>query len=276
VRNVSNQDNDSNRVNGVRGSLAGKTALVTGASSGIGFETAARLGEEGAAVTVNYRSDEEGAQEAVRRIESSGGRAIAIQGDVSSEEDVRRLVCETQESLGPPDILVNNAGTQSERPFLEMSLEDWQQVVSVNMTGAFLVSREVIGGMVERGGGAVVNMSSVHQLIPWPRFAHYSASKGGLKLLTETLALEFAGRGVRVNAVAPGAISTPENEEKLQDPDSRASLESLIPWNRVGDSAEVAACVAFLASDEASYVTGSTLFVDGGMSLYPGFEEGEG
>lgn len=258
------------------GKLAGKTALVTGASSGIGLETAARLGEDGANVAVNYRSDEEGAREAVRRIEDAGSRAVAVQGDVSSEEDVRRLVREVEDSLGAPDILVNNAGTQSERPFLQMSLEDWEKVVSVNMTGAFLVSREIIGGMIERGGGVVVNMSSVHQLIPWPRFAHYSASKGGLKLLTETLALEFAGRGVRVNAVAPGAISTPENQEKLKDPDSRASLESLIPWNRVGESSEVAACVAFLASDEASYVTGATLFVDGGMSLYPGFEEGEG
>ncbi|CAN5172922.1 SDR family oxidoreductase [soil metagenome] len=258
------------------GKLAGKTALVTGASSGIGLETAARLGEDGANVAVNYRSDEEGAREAVRRIEDAGGRAVAVQGDVSSEEDVRRLVREVEDSLGAPDILVNNAGTQSERPFLQMSLEDWEKVVSVNMTGAFLVSREIIGGMVERGGGVVVNMSSVHQLIPWPRFAHYSASKGGLKLLTETLALEFAGRGVRVNAVALGAISTPENQEKLKDPDSRASLEALIPWNRVGESSEVAACVAFLASDEASYVTGATLFVDGGMSLYPGFEEGEG
>jgi glucose 1-dehydrogenase len=258
------------------GTLAGKTALVTGASSGIGQETAARLGHDGAAVAVNYRSDEEGAQETVRRIEDSGSRAVAVQGDISSEEDVRRLVQEMEQSLGAPDILVNNAGTQSERPFLEMSLADWEQVVSVNMTGAFLVSREVIDGMVERGGGVVVNMSSVHQLIPWPRFAHYSASKGGLKLLTETLALEFAGRGVRVNAVAPGAIATPENQEKLEDPDSRASLEALIPWDRVGKSEEVAACVAFLASDEASYVTGATLFVDGGMSLYPGFEEGEG
>jgi len=227
-------------------------------------------------VAVNYRSDEQGAREAVSRVEASGSRAVAVQGDVSSEDDVRRLVQETEDSLGPPDILVNNAGMQNERPFLEMSLEDWEKVVSVNMTGAFLVSREVISGMVERGGGVVVNMSSVHQLIPWPRFAHYSASKGGLKLLTETLALEFASRGVRVNAVAPGAISTPENEEKLQDPESKRSLESLIPWNRVGDSAEVASCVAFLASDEASYVTGATLFVDGGMALYPGFEEGEG
>lgn len=256
--------------------LLGKTALVTGASSGIGFETAVRLGAEGAAIAVNYRSDKDGAQEAVRRIEESGGRAIAVHGDVSNEEDVRHLVRETEGNLGHPDILVNNAGTQSELPFLEMSLEDWEQVISVNMTGAFLVSRELIGGMVESSGGVVVNMSSVHQLIPWPRFAHYAASKGGLKLLTETLALEFASRGVRVNGVAPGAIATPANEEKLKDPASRKSLESLIPWNRVGESSEVASCVAFLASDEASYVTGATLFVDGGMSLYPGFEEGEG
>lgn len=258
------------------GRLTGRTALVTGASSGIGFETAARLGAEGAAVAVNYLSDEEGAREAMRRIEEAGSRAIAVQGDVSNEEDVRKMLREMRESVGPPDILVNNAGMQNERPFLEMSLEDWQKVISVDLTGTFLVSREAIGHMIETGGGVLVNMSSVHQRIPWPNFAHYATAKGGMKLLTETLALEFASRGVRVNAVAPGAIATPANQRKLEDPDQRRALEALIPWDRAGQPEEVAACVAFLASDEASYVTGHTLFVDGGMSLYPGFEEGGG
>ena len=147
----------------------------------------------------------------------------------------------------------------------------------MNLTGAFLACREVMKVMVENGGGVVVNMSSVHQRIPWPHFAHYAATKGGLKMLTETLALEFAGRGVRVNAVAPGAIATPINREKLDDPEEREAVEGLVPWGRWGEPEEVASCVAFLASDEASsYVTGATLFVDGGMSLYPSFQGGGG
>ena len=256
--------------------LKGKVALVTGASSGIGQATALRLGREGAAVGVNYRSDEDGAKEAVRRIEGAGGRAVAIQGDVSKEDDAQRLVSESVEAFGGLDVLVNNAGIEGEAPFLEMSLEEWEKIISVNLTGFFLVCREAIAHMVENGGGSVVNMSSVHQRIPWPNFAHYAASKGGVKLLTETLALEFASRGVRVNAVGPGAIETPINKEKLKDPEQRKAVEALIPWDRVGRPEEVAACVAFLASDEASYVTGTTLFVDGGMILYPGFEEGGG
>ncbi len=256
--------------------LDGKVALVTGASSGIGRATAVRLGREGAAVGVNYRSDKDDAREVVREIQDAGGKAVGIQGDVSREEDARRMVRASVEAFGDLDILVNNAGVQTESPFLEMSLEEWQKVISVDLTGTFLVSREAISHMVETGGGVLVNMSSVHQRVPWPNFAHYAAAKGGMKLLTETLALEFASRGVRVNAVAPGAIATPANQRKLEDPDQRQALEALIPWDRAGQPEEVAACVAFLASDEASYVTGHTLFVDGGMSLYPGFEEGGG
>ena len=256
--------------------LEGKVALVTGASSGIGRATAVRLGSEGAAVGVNYRSDEDGAGTAVWEIEDAGGRAVTVQGDISKEEDAKRMVTETIEAFGRLDVLVNNAGIESEVPFLEMRLEEWETVVSVNLTGTFLMSREAIGHMVGNGGGSVVNVSSVHQRIPWPRFAHYAASKGGVKLLTETLALEFASRGVRVNAVGPGAIETPINAEKLADPEQRKEVEALIPWDRIGRPEEVAACVAFLASDEASYVTGVTLYVDGGMILYPGFEEGGG
>ncbi len=260
----------------MEGRLRGRVALVTGASGGIGWATAIRLGREGAAVGVNYRSDGEAAGEVVREITEAGGRAIAVGGDVSGEDDVVAMVRAVVEEFGRLDVLVNNAGIETERPFLEMSLEDWEKVVAVNLTGAFLTCREAIKVMVEKGGGVVVNMSSVHQRIPWPRFAHYAATKGGLKMLTETLALEFAGRGVRVNAVAPGAISTPINQEKLDDPEQRAAVEKLVPWGRWGKPEEVAACVAFLASDEASYVTGATLFVDGGMALYPSFEGGGG
>jgi glucose 1-dehydrogenase len=256
--------------------LEGKVALVTGASGGIGRATAARLGREGAAVAVNHLSDESGAGEAVREITEAGGRAMAVGGDVSKEDEVKQMVRAVVEEYGWLDILVNNAGIETERPFLEMSLEDWEKVVAVNLTGAFLMCREAMKVMVENGGGVVVNMSSVHQRIPWPHFAHYAATKGGLKTLTETLALEFAGRGVRVNAVAPGAIATPINREKLDDPEQRAAVEKLVPWGRWGEPEEVAACVAFLASDEASYVTGATLFVDGGMALYPSFEGGDG
>ena len=256
------------------GKLDGKVALVTGASSGIGWETAVRLGREGAAVGVCYRSDEDGAQEARSAIEEAGGRATVIQGDISVEDDARRTVQETLDAFGRVDVLVNNAGMENQRPFLEMSLEDWEKVVSANLTGAFLMSREALRHMVDAGSGVIVNMSSVHERIPWPGFAHYAAAKGGLKLLTETLALEFAGRGVRVNAVAPGAIATPINREKLEDPDLQEKVGRLIPQNRMGEPEDVASCVAFLASDEASYVTGATLFVDGGLSLYPSFEEG--
>lgn len=256
--------------------LENKVALVTGASSGIGWSTAVRLGQEGAEVVVNYRSDEEGARRAVQEILKAGGRAAPVQADVSSEEDSKRIVQSTVEEFGRIDILVNNAGIEAEHPFLEMSLEDWDKVISVNLTGVFLTSREAMKVMVENGGGVVVNMSSVHQRIPWPGFAHYAASKGGLKMLTETMALEFAKRKIRVNAVAPGAIATPINQDKLNDPAQRAVVERLIPWGRWGDPEEVAACVAFLASDEASYVTGATLYADGGMTLYPSFEGGGG
>ena len=258
--------------------LEGKVALVTGASSGIGQSIAVRLGREGAAVGINHLADTDkgGAEEAVREVTDSGGRAVALRGDVSEEDDAKRLVGELVEEFGRVDVLVNNAGIENERPFLEMALEDWEKVLSVNLTGAFLMCREALKVMTENGGGTVINVSSVHERIPWPNFAHYAATKGGLKMLTETLALEFAKRGVRVNAVAPGAIATPINKEKLDDPAKRAEVEKLVPWGRWGEPEEVAACVAFLASAEASYVTGATLFVDGGMALYPGFEAGGG
>jgi glucose 1-dehydrogenase len=256
--------------------LEGKVALVTGGSSGIGWSTAVRLGQEGAAVGVNYHSDKDGAEKARQKIEEAGGRAVVIQGDVYKEADAKRMVREVVEAFGRLDVLVNNAGIENERPFLQMSLEDWEKVIGVNLTGAFLMSRETMKVMIENQGGVVINMSSVHQRIPWPHFAHYAATKGGLKMFTETLALEFAKRRIRVNAVAPGAIATPINQEKLKDPEQRAAVEKLIPWGRWGEPEEVAACVAFLASDEASYVTGATLFVDGGMALYPSFEAGGG
>ncbi len=258
--------------------LEGKAALVTGSSSGIGRSIAVRLGREGAAVGVNHLADADkgGAEKAVREIAESGGRAVAVRGDVSKEDDAKRMVREVVEGFGRIDVLVNNAGIENERPFLEMALEDWEKVLSVNLTGAFLMSREALKVMAGDGGGTVINVSSVHERIPWPRFAHYAATKGGLRMLTETLALEFAKRGVRVNAVAPGAIATPINQEKLDDPAKRAEVEKLVPCGRWGEPEEVASCVAFLASDEASYVTGATLFVDGGMALYPGFEAGGG
>ena len=259
--------------------LEDKVALVTGASSGIGWATTVRFGQEGAAVGVNYHQpkDKDGAEKAKREIEATGGKAILVQGDVSKEDDAKRMVREIVEALGRIDILVNNAGIENERPFLKMSLEDWEKVIAVNLTGAFLMSRETMKVMVEDGGGGVViNISSVHERIPRPHFAHYIASKSGLKMLTETQALEFAKAGIRVNAVAPGAIATPITQEKLNDPKQRAAVEQLIPWGRPGKPEEVASCVAFLASDEASYVTGATLYVDGGMTLYPSFEARDG
>jgi glucose 1-dehydrogenase len=256
--------------------LEGKVVLVTGASSGIGWHTAVRLGREGAAVCCGYHSNRDGAEEAAREIEKGGGRSMAYGADVADEEQAKSIIESTANEFGGLDVLVNNAGMENERPFMEMNLEDWEKVISTNLTGAFLMSRETIGMMLERNGGAIVNMTSVHQRIPWGHYAHYASAKGGMKMLTESLALEFADRGIRVNAVAPGAIGTPINRQKLEDPEQKEQVESLIPWGRIGDPEEVAACVAFLASDEASYVTGASLFVDGGMSLYPGFERGGG
>ena len=252
--------------------LDGRHAIITGASSGIGRSCAIRLAQEGADVCVNYYSDKEApdAQGVVQEVEKAGAKGLAVQADVGSEEDVKRMVGQVKDTFGGVDILVNNAGIENQVPTMEMPLADWERVLRTNLTGAFLCMRECAQLMKDKGG-AIINMSSVHQFIPWPGFAHYCASKGGMKLLTETAAREWAPHRIRVLNVAPGAIATPINNFVLDDPESKHAVESEIPLARFGQPEEIAAAVAWAASDEAAYMTGNTLVVDGGMSLYPKF-----
>jgi glucose 1-dehydrogenase len=253
--------------------LEGRRALVTGGSTGIGRATVERLARDGAAVAVNYIGDAEPADDLARRIGESGGRAVAIEADVSKEDQVAAMFARAPDGLGGPvDLLVNNAGIQAEYRLVDMTLDEWNRVLGVNLGGAFLCSREAARALIEAGApGAIVNVSSVHEVIPWPGFAHYCASKGGMKLFTQSIARELAPERIRVVNVAPGAILTPINEELRQDEDMRREVEEQVPWGRLGEPEEVAATVAWLASPDAEYVTGSTLFVDGGMTLYPRF-----
>ena len=255
------------------GLLDGRKALVTGASSGIGKATAIRLAAEGASVCVNYYSDAEAAdaQNVVSQIDPSGARAFAAKADVGSEADVIAMVGATVQRFGGVDLLVNNAGIEKQIPTLDMDVEHWRMVINTNLTGAFLCLRECGKVMVPAKKGVIVNMSSVHEFIPWPGFAHYCASKGGMKLLTQTVAREWAPSGVRVVNVAPGAIATPINNFVLDDAESRHAVEEEIPLGRFGQPEEIAAAVAWVASDQAGYVTGTTMVVDGGMSTYPKF-----
>jgi glucose 1-dehydrogenase len=256
--------------------LSERRAIVTGASSGIGKATALRLAAEGASICINYFSDHEKTDAdaiAAQCRENGGAKSYSAQADVGSEDDVVRMVHHAREALGGIDILVNNAGIENQVPTLDMPLKDWDRVLRTNLTGAFLCLRECGKVMRDGGRGVIVNMSSVHEFIPWPGFAHYCASKGAIKLLMQTAAREFAEAktNIRVANVAPGAIATPINDFVLKDPTARHSVEEEIPMGRFGQPEEIAAAVAWLCSDEASYVTGTTLVVDGGMSTYPKF-----
>jgi glucose 1-dehydrogenase len=253
--------------------LNGRRAIVTGASSGIGEATAKRLGAEGASVCVNYYSGRErqAAESVAQAVSGAGGHGIAIQADVGDEEQVISMVTEAAKEFGGLDLLVNNAGIEKQIPLLEMSLADWDAVIRTNLTGAFLCLREAGKVIADGGGGVIINMSSVHEFIPWPGFAHYCSSKGGMKLLMETAARELASKKIRVVNVAPGAIATPINDFVLDDPEAKHAVESEIPLGRMGSPGEIAAAVAWAASDHASYLTGTTIVVDGGMSLYPRF-----
>jgi glucose 1-dehydrogenase len=259
--------------------LKGKNVLVTGGSSGIGQAIAVRFAEHGANVAINYlrqpeeaRGTEEQVHACVNRVQQQGVRQVLVQGDVSSEDDATGMVRETVEALGGLDVLVNNAGIQISRPSEELSGADFDRVLNVNLRGAFLCAREAIRRFLgEDHPGSIVNVSSVHQLIPKPGYLGYSTSKGGMQNLTRTLALEYAGRGIRVNGIGPGATVTPINRAWIDDPEKRAQVEEHIPMRRAGESDEMAGVAAFLASDLAAYITGQTIFVDGGLTLYPSF-----
>ena len=251
--------------------LAGRRALVTGAASGIGRATARRLAADGAAVVIDHLGDAEAAGVLVAEIERDGGRALAVEADVSDEAQVDAMFARALEELGPVDVLVNNAGREKPFALLDMPLEEWNAVLALNLTGPFLCARALARGLAPGAGGVIVNVSSVHELIPWPMFSHYCASKGGLKLFAQTIARELAPRGIRVVNVAPGAILTPINQQLADDSDKRRAIEAEIPMGRLGQPEEVAAAIAWLAGPDARYITGSSLFVDGGMSLYPNF-----
>ncbi|MCS3841277.1 glucose 1-dehydrogenase [Pseudomonas sp. JAI111] len=259
-------------------SLKQQVALVTGASSGIGAGCAKALADAGAAVVLNYNSEAEPAEALARQIIAEGGRAIAIGADVSKEEEVERLFAHTVEAFGSLDILVANSGMQKDAPAVDMSLADWNQVIGVNLTGQFLCARAALRifnrqGVregVSRAAGKIIHMSSVHQRIPWAGHVNYAASKGGVDMLMQTLAQEVSHQRIRINGIAPGAIRTPINRAATEGA-AEQELLKLIPYGRVGDVEDVANAVVFLASDASDYIVGTTLFIDGGMSLYPEF-----
>jgi glucose 1-dehydrogenase len=239
------------------------------------------MAKEGASVVVNWRSQEQPANELVERVLAAGGQAIAVQADVSNEEDVSRLFDEATNSFGRVDVLVSNSGVQKDAAIADMTLQDWNTVISINLTGQFLCAREAVRRFrtqsrehaPARSAGCIIAMSSVHEVIPWAGHINYASAKGGIRMFTQTLAQEVAAEGIRVNAIAPGAIKTPINKDAWETEEALTKLLRLIPYGRIGEPEDVAKAAVWLASDEADYVTGTTLFVDGGMSLYPEFRD---
>ncbi|MFL9458260.1 SDR family oxidoreductase [Tolypothrix bouteillei VB521301_2] len=261
--------------------LKGQKALVTGASSGIGEAVARYLALSGAAVAINYHSEAQEAQKIVDDIKASNGEAIAIQANVSKEDEVKAMFSQMLGQFGTIDILVSNAGIQKDSPFLNMTIDHWNMVIGVNLTGQFLCAREAAKEFLRRGvkpdiscaAGKIICMSSVHQVIPWAGHVNYAASKGGIHMMMQSIAQELASHKIRVNSIAPGAIKTPINKSAWDTPQAEAKLLKLIPAKRVGEVEDIAKAAVWLASDDSDYVNGTTLFVDGGMTLYPGFTE---
>lgn len=263
--------------------LDGQIAIITGAGSGIGAGCAHEIAKNGATVVVNYpvAAGKAMADSVVDEIKASGGQAISYQCDVSKEEEVKQMFADTIKQFGTVDILINNAGLQRDAPFTEMTLEQWNFVLGVNLTGQFLCAREAIREFLRRGvdekrskaAGKIICMSSVHEVIPWAGHANYAASKGGIMLMMKTIAQEFAPKKIRVNSIAPGAIQTPINKDAWDTTSHLQSLLKLIPQKRIGNVEDIGRAAVFLASDDADYINGITLFVDGGMTLYPGFED---
>jgi glucose 1-dehydrogenase len=263
-------------------SLAGQKALVTGANSGIGRDIAIALGHAGADVVVNYVSREEEAFKTVEEVRRCGSKAIAVRADVSKEDEVQAMFRQMRDEFGTVDILVNNAGLQKDAPFDELTVEQWDLVMNVNLKGQFLCAREAVREFKRRGvkpevssaAGKIICISSVHDIIPWAGHVNYAASKGGVLMMMKSIAQEVAPHRIRVNAISPGAVRTPINESAWNNREAYNSLMTLIPYKRIGEPNEIGRAAVWLASDDSDYITGTALYVDGGMTLYPGFETG--
>ena len=262
--------------------LAGQIAIVTGANSGIGEGVAISLGEAGANVVVNYVVNPDAANVIVDKIKSFGSNAVAIKADVSKEDQVMNMFVQTIQQFGTIDILVNNAGLQRDAKLHEMTLAQWQLVIDINLTGQFLCAREAIKEFLRRGiapersvaCGKIICMSSVHEMIPWAGHANYATSKGGIKMLMQTMAQEYGRQKIRVNSICPGAIKTPINTTAWSTPEAYNSLMNLIPYNRIGVPEDIGKLAVFLASDDSDYITGASIFIDGGMTVFEGFATG--
>lgn len=259
--------------------LKDKVVVITGAGSGIGKSFAEAFGKAEAKVVMNYRSEHhvEDVDQSIKLIEAAGGQAIKVQADVSVEADVNRLVQTAVDTFGTLDIMINNAGFEKPIPTHEMPLEEWQKVIDINLTGAFIGSKAAVNQFFkEDKKGVILNTSSVHDTIPWPNYANYAASKGGLKLMMETMSMEYAQYGIRINNISPGAIVTEHTKEKFSDPTTREETLEMIPSKIIGEASQVANVARFLASDLADYIHGTTIYVDGGMTNYPAFMGGKG
>lgn len=262
--------------------LVGQKAVVTGSSSGIGRAVAEGLARAGAEVVINYAHHPGGAEEAAQAIADEGGKSITIQADVSKPDDIKMLFQKTLDAFGTIDILVANSGIQRDAATVDMTLEQWNEVLSVNLTGQFLCIQEAVREFQRRGvrkevsvaAGKIICMSSVHEVIPWAGHVNYATSKGGIQMMMKSLAQELAPHRIRVNAIGPGAIRTHINTEAWSTPEAYADLMTLVPYRRIGEPEDIAQAAVFLASDMADYISGVTLFVDGGMTCYPGFAAG--
>lgn len=262
-------------------SLQGQAALVTGADSGIGKGVALELAKAGAKLLINYAHNQAAADEVVNEIKAAGGEAFAFQADVSHEGEVQAMFAEMFKQYGTIDILVNNAGLQKDSKFVDMTLDQWQTVININLTGQFLCSREAAREFIRRGvvperskaAGKIICMSSVHEVIPWGGHVNYATSKGGIMMLMKSMAQELAPHKIRVVSIGPGAIQTPINHDAWGTPEALEKLLTLVPYNRIGQPDDIGKLAAWLSSDEADYITGITVFMDGGMTLYPGFAD---
>jgi glucose 1-dehydrogenase len=262
-------------------SLQGQAALVTGADSGIGKGVALQLAKAGAKVIINHVDAHQVAEQTVDEITAAGGQAYAVHADISKEDEVKAMFAEMYQQYGTIDILVNNAGLQCDSRFVDMTLEQWNTVIGINLTGQFLCSREAVKEFIRRGvvperskaAGKIICMSSVHEVIPWGGHVNYATSKGGVMMMMKSMAQELAPQKIRVMSIGPGAIQTPINHGAWATPEALTKLLTLIPYNRIGEPEDIGKLAAWLASDEADYITGTTIFMDGGMTLYPGFSD---